>query len=141
MIDNIMIMIQEGKINHENLVNQVKNDKAGAIVTFYGTVRSSDETSNDIIALKYEAYEEMAIKKIEEIIKDARKKYEVIEIAVIQRIGRVNVGEDSIGIAVSSEHRGNAFRACEFVIDKIKILPPIWKKEVYSSGEVWRSET
>lgn len=135
-----MIKVQEEKIDHETLVNEVKNDKAGAIVTFYGTVRSIDETSDDIIALVYEAYEEMAIKKIEEIIKDAQKKYPVINVAVIQRIGRVNVGEDSIGIAVSSEHRDSAFHACEFIIDKIKILPPIWKKEVYSSGEVWRSE-
>ena len=65
-----MIKIQEEKIDHETLVNEVKNDRAGAIVTFYGTVRSIDETSDDIIALIYEAYEEMAIKKIEEIIKD-----------------------------------------------------------------------
>ncbi len=135
-----MIRIQEEKINHESLVNEVKDDKAGAIVTFYGTVRSRDETSNNIIALIYEAYEEMAIKKIESIINDAQKKYPVINVAIIQRVGRVNVGEDSIGIAVSSEHRESAFRACEFIIDKVKILPPIWKKEVYSSGEVWKSE-
>ncbi|WP_337860026.1 molybdenum cofactor biosynthesis protein MoaE [Ferroplasma sp.] len=136
-----MIKIQTEKIITDDLINEVRNNKAGAISIFLGTVRSIDETSDNIVALIYEAYTEMAMKKIEEIVKDAKQKYPVMDVAVIQRTGRVNVGEDSIGIAVSSEHRSDAFRACEYIIDKIKVLPPIWKKEVYSSGEVWKSET
>jgi molybdopterin synthase catalytic subunit len=136
-----MIRIQNEKIMVDALIDEVRSSRAGAIVTFLGTVRSADETSDNIIALIYEAYNEMAIKKIEEIVKEAKQKYNIMDVAVIQRIGRVNVGEDSIGIAVSSWHRGDAFHACEYIIDKIKVLPPIWKKEVYSSGEIWKSET
>ena len=83
----------------------------------------------------------MAIKKINEIVDEAGKKYPIMDVSIVQRVGRVNLSEDSIGIAVSSEHRGDAFRACEYIIDKVKILPPIWKKEIYSTGEVWKSET
>jgi molybdopterin synthase catalytic subunit len=136
-----MIRIQEDKIIPENLVNEVRNREAGAIVTFFGTVRSRDETSDNVIGLIYEAYEEMAIKKINEIVDEAGKKYPIMDVSIVQRVGRVNLSEDSIGIAVSSEHRGDAFRACEYIIDKVKILPPIWKKEIYSTGEVWKSET
>jgi molybdopterin synthase catalytic subunit len=136
-----MIKIQSEKIIPDEIINSVRNNGAGAIVSFLGTVRSEDETSSDIIALIYEAYDEMALKKIGEIIDEARQKYSIIDVSVVQRTGRVNLREDSIGIAVSAIHRGDAFRACQYIIDKIKIIPPIWKKEVYSSGEVWKSET
>jgi molybdopterin synthase catalytic subunit len=135
-----MIKIQNDKIDPKSLINSVRNTLAGGLVTFFGTVRSHDETSKDVIALIYEAYEEMAVKKIEEIVDESKKKYSVINISVVQRIGRVNLGEDSIGIAVSAAHRADAFHACEYIIDRIKVLPPIWKKEIYSSGEAWKSE-
>ncbi|WMT50398.1 MAG: molybdenum cofactor biosynthesis protein MoaE [Ferroplasma sp.] len=136
-----MIRIQAEKINPMEIIDSVRNNSAGAVVSFFGTVRSEDETSSDIVALFYEAYNEMALKKIGEIIEEARNKYSIIDVSVVQRTGRVNLKEDSIGIAVSSVHRKDAFLACNYIIDKIKIIPPIWKKEIYSSGEVWKSET
>ena len=99
-----MIRIQKDKIIPENLVNEVRNREAGAIVTFFGTVRSRDETSDNVIGLIYESYEEMAIKKINEIVDEAGKKYPIMDVSIVQRVGRVNLSEDSIGIAVSSEH-------------------------------------
>ncbi len=136
-----MIRIQAEKIDTVEVINSVKNNSAGAVVSFFGTVRSEDETSGDVVALFYEAYDEMALKTIHQIIEEARNKYSIIEVSVIQRTGRVNLKEDSIGIAVSAVHREDAFLACHYIIDKIKVIPPIWKKEIYSSGEVWKSET
>ncbi len=136
-----MIKIQTEKIDPVEIIDSVKNNMAGAVVSFFGTVRSEDETSGDIIALFYEAYDEMALKKIGEIIEEAKNKYSIIGASVVQRTGRVNLKEDSIGIAVSTVHREDAFLACHYIIDKIKVIPPIWKKEIYSSGEVWKSET
>ena len=136
-----MIKIQTEKIDPVEIIDSVKNNMAGAVVSFFGTVRSEDETSGDIIALFYEAYDEMAMKKIGEIIEEAKNKYSIIGASVVQRTGRVNLKEDSIGIAVSTVHREDAFLACHYIIDKIKVIPPIWKKEIYSSGEVWKSET
>jgi len=137
-----MITINENIINVNELIKNVRNVEGGAIVTFLGSVRKHDETSDkEIIALRYDAYNEMAIKKIEDIIKEAKKMYDIIDVCVIQRTGLIKLGEDSIGISVSSIHRNEAFKACEYIIDKIKVIPPIWKKEIYSDSEIWKSET
>ncbi len=137
-----MIKIQGDVIDINALINSVRNAESGAIVTFLGTVRAHDESSDmEIKALKYDAYNDMAMHKIDGIIEEARKIYNIIDVSVIQRTGLIKLGEDSIGIAVSSVHRKEAFKACEYIIDKIKIIPPIWKKEVYSDSEVWKSET
>ena len=136
-----MIRIQAQKIDPMEIIDSVKSNSAGAVVSFFGTVRSEDETSGDIVALFYEAYDEMALKKIGEIIEEAKNKYSIIDASVVQRTGRVNLKEDSVGIAVSAVHREDAFLACHYIIDQIKVIPPIWKKEIYSSGEVWKSET
>ncbi len=137
-----MIKIQENSINVSELIKNVRNMESGATVTFLGTVRKHDESSDrEIEALRYDAYNDMAIKKIDEIVNEAKKMYNIIDVCVIQRVGLIKLKEDSIGIAVSSVHRKEAFRACEYIIDKIKVIPPVWKKEVYSDSEVWKSET
>ncbi len=138
-----MIKIQESPIDILELNNDVNISESGAIVTFVGTVRNHDESSKtEIKALYYEAYEEMAIKKIDEIIDEAKNKFHIKKVSIIQRIGTIGVKEASIGIAVSSEHRKNAFLACEYIIDKIKEISPIWKKEIYAdNSEIWKSET
>ena len=137
-----MIKIQESFINVNELIKNVRNVESGAIVTFLGTVRKHDESSDrEIEALRYDAYNDMAIKKIEEIINEVKKIYNIMDVYVIQRVGLIKLKDDSIGIAVSSAHRKEAFKACEYIIDKIKVIPPIWKKEVYSDLEVWKSET
>ncbi len=137
-----MIKIQESSINVNELIKNVRNVESGAIVTFLGTVRKHDESSDrEIEALRYDAYNDMAVKKIEEIINETKKMYNIMDVCVIQRVGLIKLKGDTIGIAVSSVHRKEAFKACEYIIDKIKVIPPIWKKEVYSDSEVWKSET
>ncbi len=137
-----MININENIIDINELIKNVRNVEGGAIVTFLGSVRKHDETSDkEITALKYDAYNEMAVKKIEDIIKETKKMYNIIDVCVVQRTGLIKLCEDSIGISVSSVHRKEAFKACEYIIDKIKVIPPIWKKEIYSDSEIWKSET
>ncbi len=136
-----MIKIQEEPVDIESLIKSVKTPESGAVVTFLGTVRNNDENiKSGISALYYEAYNEMALAKIKEIVNSAGELYKIMKVSVIQRTGRINVCEDSIGIAVSSIHRKDAFLACNYIIDKIKVIPPIWKKEIYDEGESWKSE-
>ncbi len=135
-----MIEFVDEIINRDKLIDSVKSDRAGAIVTFAGTVRSFDETSSNIKALYYDAYKEMAESIINDIINEAESKFGIIKVSVSQRLGYIPVGEDSIFIAVSAAHRESAFLACKYIIDKIKVVPPIWKKEIYEDSELWKSD-
>ncbi|KJE49986.1 MULTISPECIES: molybdenum cofactor biosynthesis protein MoaE [Acidiplasma] len=136
-----MIKIQNDPINIEDIQREIKDDYSGADVIFLGTVRKTDESKKNIKALYYESYDAMAEKSINKIIDDAKKMYDINKVCVIQRKGYVRLNEISIGIGVSSFHRKDAFMACEYIIDKIKELPPIWKKDIYDDGtEEWKSE-
>jgi len=114
----------------------VRSDEAGAIATFTGTtrVRSRGRT---VTHLDYEAYEGMAEQVMEEIADALRARYELTEIAIHHRIGRVTIGETSVVIAVSAPHRQDALAACKDAIDELKERVPLWKKEVYEGGEEW----
>ncbi|KAJ3339615.1 C-5 cytosine-specific DNA methylase [Entophlyctis luteolus] len=124
--------------NIDLLSSYVSDVACGAIATFAGTTRSTFKVSNEIkevVQLEYEAYEPMAVKQIEHAVEKARRKWpEIFHVAVHHRIGLVPVGEVSVAIAVSSPHRRDALHACEFLIDEVKSLAPIWKKEVYADG-------
>lgn len=87
--------------------------------------------------LEYDAYPEMAIKKMREVADEVRAKFPVTGIGVLHRIGRLEIGETSLLVAVSSGHRGEAFEACHYAVDRIKQIVPIWKKEVWEDGEEW----
>jgi molybdopterin synthase catalytic subunit len=87
--------------------------------------------------LEYDAYEAMALKKLEEVGARAKSDYAIRDIAIVHRLGHMDVGECSIVIAVASAHRAPAFDACRYAIDTIKQFVPIWKKEFYEDGEVW----
>ena len=131
-----MIKVIEAPIRPEELFAAVLSDGDGAIVTFSGVVRNqtNGKRTNHLV---YEAYPEMAEAKMVQISKEARARWQLDRVAILHRIGRLEVGEISVLIAVSSPHRAEAFAACEFVIDRLKEVVPIWKKEVGDDGEFW----
>lgn len=108
---------------------------AGGIAVFLGCTRA--ETSPDgreLLALDYEAYQEMALKQMQALARQAREKWPIIKLAILHRVGRVGLGEPSVLIAVSTPHRGEAFEACRWLIDTLKKDVAIWKKEVWADG-------
>lgn len=131
-----MFRVAREKIDLQELVRFVTDPEAGAIATFIGTTRNNNE-GRKVIALDYEAYPEMAEKELARIGSDAMKKWQIHRMAIVHRIGPVQITEASVIIAVSSAHREAAFAACRFGIEEIKTTVPIWKKEVFEGGEVW----
>lgn len=131
-----MFRVTRQSIDLNELVVYVTDPEAGAIATFIGTTRNNNE-GRMVIALDYEAYPEMAEKELARIIEDAKKQWLICRMAIVHRLGPVQIGEASVIIAVSSAHRDAAFAACRFAIEEIKKTVPIWKKEVYEGGEVW----
>jgi molybdopterin synthase catalytic subunit len=118
------------------LVEAVRRDEAGAIALFYGIVRN-ENLGRSVSYLEYDAYPEMAIKKMREVADQVRARFPVTGVGVLHRIGRLEIGETSLLVAVSSGHRAEAFEACHFAVDRIKQVVPIWKKEVWEDGEEW----
>jgi molybdopterin synthase catalytic subunit len=130
-----MIQLTHDLIDHTALTEAVRRPGCGAVVTFLGTVR--DLTDGKVtIALDYEAYPGMAEKKLAEIEADTRSRWPVGDIVLVHRLGRLEVGEVSVAVAVSCPHRGDAFDACRFAIDRLKELVPIWKKENWADGSM-----
>jgi MoaE-MoaD fusion protein len=126
----------EGPIDVAAVIAEVADDRAGAVATFQGTVRSQSR-GREVIALEYEAYEGMAESVVAEIAAEASARYELCAVAVTHRLGRVEIGETSVAIAVSAPHRQDALAACKDVIDALKERVPLWKKELYEGGEEW----
>jgi molybdopterin synthase catalytic subunit/molybdopterin converting factor small subunit len=120
----------------ETVVSEVTSDDAGAIATFVGTTRVHSR-GRTVTRLEYEAYEGMAEQVMEQIAQELRLRYELLEIAIHHRVGRVGIGERSVVIAVSAAHRHDALAACRDAIDTLKERVPLWKKEVYEGGEEW----
>jgi MoaE-MoaD fusion protein len=118
------------------VVAEVADDRAGAIATFQGTVRRQSR-GREVIALEYEAYGGMAEKVMAEIADGVKERYDVCAVAVAHRVGRCEVGDVSVAIAVSAPHRQDALSACRDVIDELKERVPLWKKELYEGGEEW----
>jgi len=128
-----MIRLTHDAIDHAALTESVRGLHCGAVVTFLGTVR--DLTGEQVtVALDYEAYPGMAEKKLAEIEGDTRARWPVGELAIVHRLGRLDVGEVSVAVAVSCPHRGEAFAACKHAIDRLKELVPIWKREHGPAG-------
>lgn len=118
------------------LVRQVRAGQDGAIVTFDGFVRNESHGRRTLY-LDYEAYEPMALSKMREIGRLVHEKFPIDRLAVVHRLGRLEIGETSVFIAVSAPHRAAAFDACRFAIDTLKRTVPIWKKEYFEDGAVW----
>jgi molybdopterin synthase catalytic subunit len=108
----------------------------GAACTFVGVVRA-ENAGRAVLHLEYEAFEEMALPLMEEIAAEARRRWPVTAIAIVHRLGRLEIGEASVAVAVVSPHRAEAFAACRYAIDTLKATVPIWKKEFYADGAVW----
>ncbi len=108
----------------------------GAVAIFLGTVRNHAR-GRKVLYLEYEAYEAMALKKLQEVGELARSKYAVTDIAMVHRLGRLVHREVSVAILVTSAHRAPALEACRYAIDTLKRIVPIWKKEYYEDGECW----
>jgi len=108
----------------------------GALALFVGVVRH-ENAGRRVLHLEYEAYEEMALSEMRAIEAEARGRWPVSEVRIVHRLGRMEIGEASVAVAVASPHRAEAFEACRFVIDTLKRTVPIWKKEFYADGAVW----
>jgi molybdopterin synthase catalytic subunit len=132
----MMFSIQQEPLEPGPLVNAVRRDDAGAIALFYGVVRN-ENLGRAVQYLEYDAYPEMAIKKMREVADEVRTKFPIAEVGVLHRIGRLEIGETSLLVAVSSGHRKEAFEACHYAVDRIKQIVPVWKKEVWADGSEW----
>ncbi|EIE19675.1 Molybdopterin biosynthesis MoaE [Coccomyxa subellipsoidea C-169] len=121
-------------------VGFVEDNGSGAIATFMGVTRDNFD-GKKVLSLSYEAYVPMAEKEMQVICRKAHDKWDLKKMAVAHRIGHVGVGEPSVIIAVSSAHRREALEACHWAIDELKATVPIWKKELYEGGEVWKENS
>jgi molybdopterin synthase catalytic subunit len=108
----------------------------GALCLFVGVVRN-ENGGRPVLHLEYEAYEEMALPLLEGIVAEARRRWAVSDVGIVHRLGRLEIGEASVAVAVAAPHRGEAFEACRYAIDTLKATVPIWKKEFYADGAVW----
>jgi molybdopterin synthase catalytic subunit len=128
--------LTEERLSLDAVVGEVADDAAGAIATFTGTVRRHSR-GREVEHLEYEAYAEMAENVMGQIAAELERRYDLWSVAIHHRVGRVEIGEASVVIAVSAPHRQDALEACKEAIDTLKQTVPLWKKEVYEGGEEW----
>jgi molybdopterin synthase catalytic subunit len=131
-----LIKLQEERIEAAELVAAVTTPQDGAVSLFLGTVRNSNR-GRRVIALEYQAYDDMALREMTSVAEEAGKRYRATRVALVHRTGRLEVGDVAVGVAVSSAHRKQSIEACRFIIDELKKRVPIWKKEFYEGGSVW----
>jgi molybdopterin synthase catalytic subunit len=132
--DAAMVRLTREPIDAAGLTAAAAAD--GAVCLFLGVVRN-ENGGRPVRYLEYEAYEEMALPLMQQIAADARRRWPVTELRLVHRLGRLEIGETSVAVAVSAPHRGPAFEACRYAIDTLKKTVPIWKKEFYADGAVW----
>ena len=128
--------LSDEPLSLDAVVREVARDEAGAVASFLGTVRNRSR-DRDVLYLEYEAYEGMAEEMMEELARELTGRHDLLAVAIHHRVGRVEIGEASVAIAVSSAHRAAALAACREAIDTLKGTVPLWKKEVYAGGEEW----
>jgi len=131
-----MFEVVEHPIDLARLITAVTRSDAGAIATFLGTTRDNN-AGRTVVRLEYEAYPEMATGEMRRIGDAAIERFGAKAVAIVHRVGVVEIGQTSVAIAVSAAHRDAAFAACRFAIDRLKEIVPIWKKEHYVGGEIW----
>lgn len=131
-----MISITEKFINVNKVLEETHDDSSGATTFFIGMVRDHNEGKR-VSGIHYETYQEMAEKVLLEIENETIKKWSTKKFIAVHRVGDLNIGDISVIVAVSTEHRKEAFEACKYAIDMIKTRVPIWKKEKSDSGEYW----
>ena len=131
-----MIRITPDVLDPREVTELVQKPSNGAVVTFLGTTRDLFE-GRDVDHLEYEAYQPMAEDMLRQIVDEIKEQWPIEDVAVAHRVGRVDVGEISLIVAIGSPHRKEALEASAYLLDRIKTIVPIWKKEVFLGGEVW----
>lgn len=135
-VEQDIFQLVRDPIHPQEVIEGLKAPEDGALVVFDGFVRNNFK-GRQTLYLDYEAYEPMALEKMREIAVEMRTRFAIHRLAIIHRLGRLQIGETSVWIAVSSPHRGTAFDACRYAIDTLKRTVPIWKKEYFAGGAVW----
>jgi len=130
------VRIVREPISTQAELDRLKLTQDGAAVVFEGVVRDNTRGRRTLY-LDYEAYESMALKKMEALSEQARSNFAIRAVILVHRLGRLEIGETSVLIVVASAHRGPAFEACHWIIDTLKKTVPIWKKEYFEDGAVW----
>jgi molybdopterin synthase catalytic subunit len=131
-----LIRITNNRLSLQEIMPELEDKTAGALSIFIGNVRNRGRSGN-ISEIYYESYNKMAEQKMREIENETKTKWEIKKLVVFHRMGNIKVGETSIIIGVSSEHRNEAFEACEYVINNVKTRVPIWKKEISNESQKW----
>ena len=131
-----MIRITTTRLSLQDVMRELEDNSAGAVSVFMGNVRNRGRFGN-VSEIYYEAYREMAEEKMREIENEAQAKWAIKKLVAIHRIGNLKVGETSIIIGISSEHRHEAFEACKYIINNVKTRVPIWKKEISEEIQMW----
>jgi molybdopterin synthase catalytic subunit len=131
-----VIRLQNAPIDVVALTAEVRGDGDGAVSLFLGTVRNVN-AGRRVLFLEYEAYAPMAEREMQRIAEEACARFGVSRVGIVHRVGRLDIGEASVAIAVAAPHRAAAMDACRFVIDTLKVSVPIWKHEHFDGGEVW----
>ncbi len=135
-MENSFFEITDKPLNIGEIARRVVPPECGATVTLDGYVRQFTK-GRETEHLVYEGYEPMALKEMQKLISAAHDKFEISNVGIVHRLGKLEIGETSVVISVSAPHRGAAFEACEWLIKELKRTVPIWKKEVYADGEIW----
>jgi len=131
-----MINITSDPLDPDSITELVRKNSNGAIITFLGTTRDSTDGKR-VNYLEYEAYQPMAQDMIRQIFDEVKERWEIEDLAMSHRLGKVDIGEISMVVAIASPHRKQAFEAGQYSIDRIKEIVPIWKKEFFDDGEEW----
>lgn len=131
-----MVKVTSEVLAAEPLIKRVSSAASGAVAVFVGVAREFSE-GRRVVFLQYEAYQEMAERKMGEIVAEIKQKWTVNDVAMLHRVGVLQIGETSIVIAVSAAHRRDALAACQYAIERVKEIVPIWKKEVFEDGSRW----
>jgi molybdopterin synthase catalytic subunit len=132
----VLIRITAEPLVPEPFLQHVRRDDSGAVALFLGVVRDNN-MGRRVLYLEYDAYPEMAERKLREVAEEAQARWPITDVAIAHRTGRLEIGETSLLVAVSSPHRHDAFAACQHIVNRVKEVVPIWKKEVWEGGEAW----
>jgi len=132
----VLFEVTRDPLDPARVAEHVQRPEAGAVALFYGIVRDNN-LGRRVLYLEYDAYPEMATKVMREIAEDIVESFGVVDVAIQHRIGRLEIGETSLLVAVSSAHRREAFESCHELVDRFKEIVPVWKKEVFEGGEEW----
>lgn len=130
------VSMVRNRIDASTILDRIKRPDDGAAVVFEGVVRNHTR-GRKTLYLDYEAYEEMALRQMEQLAEQALQQFQIRDVALVHRLGRLEIGESSVLIVVASAHRAPAFDACRWLIDTLKRTVPIWKKEYFEDGAVW----